>query len=293
MRQATASKLLLLLLAPGCARPAPAPAPAPDPTNAAAPQPAPPRAPDPAVVEVEAEDAGATDAAVEIRPLAREAVDGPHEELALEAGRPVFYALAKEASVEPRLIGHLHGVCGAPSYACGKWIGAGSAAGIMVCPTGNARCGDPSLGPPSWEAPSWGELVGIMDKDLEAAVAKVAKKKPLSREGAILTGYSRGAYAAPSIARAHPKRWRHLVLIEANAPLTPAGLRAAGVRSVALIAGEHGTEIRGMKKTEAALEAESFPAKLFVMRKTGHPYSADMEDVMSAALTFVLTHDTD
>jgi hypothetical protein len=236
-------------------------------------------------------------AAIEVHPLEKDAIDGPHEDLSIDAGRPVWYALPKrEPSANDggaRLVAHLHGQCGGPPYACGKWIGAGTATGVMVCPTGNARCGESPYSPPSWEAPTWMELVGIMDRDLETSIAKVAAKKSgaFTREGAILTAYSRGAYAAPQIARSHPNRWRHLVLIEANAPLTVAGLKASGVKSVALVAGEYGDQIQGMRKTEAALTAEGYPAKLFVMMKTSHPYSADMEDVMAAALTFVLQHD--
>lgn len=244
------------------------------------------------------EDAAIMDAGaptLELHPLDKEAIDGPHEEMSLDAGRPVWYALPKrEAGAPPlRLVGHLHGVCGGPPYACGKWIGSGTAAGVMVCPTGNAHCGESPYSPPSWEAATWAELVGLMDQDLETSIAKVGAKKKgaFTREGAILTGYSRGAYAAPQIARSHPNRWRHLVLIEANVPLSVAGLKAAGVRSVALVAGEQGDQIPGMRKTEAALEGESYPVKLFVMKKTGHPYSADMEDVMAAALSFVLQHD--
>lgn len=245
------------------------------------------------------EDAG-LDAAVdlEVRPLEKEAIDGPHEEMSLDAGRSIYYALPKDAPRPLRLIGHIHGICGPPSYACGKWIGAGTAVGLMVCPTGNAKCGDSPYSPPSWEAPSWMELVGIMDADLETSIAKVAKKKreadggaPFTREGAILTGYSRGAFAAPQIARAHPGRWRHLVLIEANVPLSATGLKTAGVKSVALVAGDQGDQIQGMRKTEAALVEAGYPARLFVMHHTGHPYSPDMEDVMASALSFVLAHD--
>jgi predicted esterase len=232
-------------------------------------------------------------------PPPRSNIDGPHEELTLDAGRPVYYAMPtmhtmpRAADAPLRLVGHLHGMCGPPSYACGKWIGAGTDVGIMVCPTGNARCGESPYSPPSWEAPSWPELVAIMDKDLEAAVAKVAAKRPgsIRKEGAILTGYSRGAFAAPVIARRHPGRWRYLVLIEANAPLSVEGLRSSGVRSVALVAGEQGTEIAGMRKTQEDLARAGFPAQLFVMRRTGHLYSDDMELVMHDALAYVLAHE--
>jgi hypothetical protein len=184
-------------------------------------------------------------------------------------------------------------MCGPPAYACGKWIGAGTEVGAMICPTGNARCGDSGVGPASWEAPSWMELVSIMSRDLETSIAKVEAKRPgsLTKDGAILTGYSRGAYAAPVIARTHPGRWRYLVLIEANVSLSVASLRGAGIRSVALVAGEQGAEIAGMQKTQGELDRAGFPAKLFVMRKTGHLYSEDMEDVMHDALTYVLGHE--
>jgi hypothetical protein len=137
------------------------------------------------------------------------------------------------------------------------------------------------------------ELVAIMDRDLETAAAKVEAKRPgsIRKEGAVLTGYSRGAYAAPIIARRHPGRWRYLVLIEANVTLSAESLRASGARAVALVAGEQGTEITGMQKTQADLERAGFPAKLFVMRRTGHLYSDDMEYVMHDALSFVLRYE--
>lgn len=238
-----------------------------------------------AAVEIE-------DAAVPWSPPPRDAVDGPRE-IPLEPGRTVWYARPKSGSEPHRLVGHLHGVCGPPSYACGKWIGAGVDVGVMVCPTGNARCGDPNVGPASWEAPSWPELVRIMDRDLERAVARVAERHrgAFHRKGAVLTGYSRGAYAATAIARAHPNRWPFLVLVEAHAPLAASWLRKSGVLAVAMVAGERGEEIEKMRKTADALTADGYPAKLFVMRNTGHLYSDDMELVMHEALAFVLSHE--
>ena len=238
-------------------------------------------------------DAGAATAAVAWSPAPASGIDGPYQDLALDAGRPIYYAMPRAGERPLRLVGHLHGMCGPPPYACGKWIGAGTDVGVMVCPTGNARCGDSPVGPPSWEAPTWTELVALMDRDLEAAVAKVEAKRSgtIRKDGAILTGYSRGAYAAPAIARRHPYRWRHLVLIEANVPLSAEALRTAAVLSVALVAGDQGNEIAGMKKTQSELERAGFPAKLFVMRRTGHLYSDDMEQVMHEALSFVLAHD--
>jgi len=191
------------------------------------------------------------------------------------------------------VIAHLHGICHPPSYSCGRWLGAGASAGVLVCPTGNARCGDATVGPPSWEAPSWDELVVSMHRDLEGAIAKVAARHPgaLTRAGGVLTGWSRGAFAAPVIARLHPGLWPYLVLVEADVPLSAASLRKSGVRAVALLAGEHGTELAGERKTEAALRSDGFPVKLLVMRGTAHAYSDDIDALMAEALAFVLSYD--
>lgn len=263
------------------------PPPAPLPSSSATDPPSPVAAPD-------AGDAASSEKTPWIPKKGAE-IDGPYESLYVDAGRPIYWAMPKDRPKPWRLVGHLHGMCGPPPYACGKWIGAGTDVGIMVCPTGNARCGDSPVSPASWEAPTWMELVSIMDRDLETSIAKVEAKSrgSIDREGAVLTGYSRGAYAAPQIARMHPKRWPLLVLIEANVPLSVASLRASGVRAVALVAGEQGTEIAGEQKTQLELERAGFPAKLFVMKHTGHPYSEDMEYVMHDALSFVLAHEHD
>jgi hypothetical protein len=256
----------------------------------AAPDPPVSRTPAPVVASASAPEPPRVEAAAPAPP--KPPIDGPHEDIALEKGRPIFYAFPGGGEKPWRLVGHLHGVCGPPSYACGKWIGAGTDVGAMVCPTGNAKCGDSPYGPPSWEAPTWEELVLDMDRDLEQSIAKVSAKHPgsISRDGAVLTGYSRGAYAAAVLARMHPNRWPYLVLIEAKVPLGAEWLKKAGVRAVALVAGEIGTEIASERKTQAELEQKGFPAKLFVMPKAGHLYSEDMERVMAEALAYVLSY---
>jgi len=255
-------------------------------TPARAAPPPPPPAP-PAPVEAGLDASPEADAS---RPP--KTIDGPHE-LPLAEGRPIYYAFPGDAAARPyRLIGHLHGMCGPPSYACGKWLGAGTDVGAMVCPTGNARCGDSPFGPPSWEADTWAQLVLDMDHDLEASIAKVLAKRPgaIDRKGSVLTGYSRGAYAAAEIVKLHPGRWPYLVLIEAKVPLVAERLVKAGVKAVALVAGEVGTEIANMRQTTEALEAAGYPVKLWVMPKAGHLYSDDMERIMSEALAWVLSH---
>ena len=216
---------------------------------------------------------------------------GPFES-AFVPGRSVYFAAPAKGESSRRLVGHLHGICYPPSYSCGKWARAATERGFLVCPTGNATCGDGGHGPPSWEAPSWDELVRDMDRDLEQSIALVSTRFPkeLEREGAILTGFSRGAYAAPVLARMHPGRWPYLVLIEAAAPMTVASLRQAGVRAVAMVAGERGPEISGMRKIADTLAADGFPVRFFVMPEVAHLYSDNVDDLMSDAFDFVLSY---
>jgi hypothetical protein len=214
---------------------------------------------------------------------------GPFELPFLEK-RKVFFAVPPKRASSQRLIANLHGMCNPPGYACGYWVNAGSSHGFLVCPTGNASCG-----PAMYDAPTWTESTAKMDDDLERAIATVDAAYPgeIARDGAVLTGFSRGAFVAPEIARMHPGRWPYLILNEANVPLSAAQLRKAGVRAVAMIAGEKGGEVNGERATVAALGKQGFPARLWVMPGAGHYYSANIDDIMREALEWVLAQPSD
>jgi pimeloyl-ACP methyl ester carboxylesterase len=184
-----------------------------------------------------------------------------------------------------RLITMIHGVCTPPSYVCGAFRHAAASFGVLVCPVGNALCG-----PEETSAPTWEESFAEIDSDVETAITAVRENGHVgfTREGAVLAGYSRGGYAAVILAVRHPGRWPYLVITEADVDLTVAMLEGARVRAVALIAGEWGDQIGGERKTVETLIHEGYPARLFVMPKTGHPYSADIDAIMQGALDFVL-----
>jgi hypothetical protein len=213
----------------------------------------------------------------------RERPHGPFE-ATLEGTRKVYYVVPRGEG-NGRLIANLHGVCNPPGYACGYWVEAASRVGFLVCPEGNSHCGP--NGPPTWTEP-----VAKMDADLEHAIAIVDANHPgeMNREGSVLTGFSMGAYAAVQIARSHPGRWPYLVLNEADVALDAAQLRAAGVRAVALIAGEIGSQVAGERRTAERLAKQGFPARLWVMKGAGHYYSGDIDTIMSEAIAFVLAN---
>ncbi len=220
-------------------------------------------------------------------PATRDAV-GPFEAPMLP-GRTVWYALPRTVD-EHRLVAHLHGQCAPPVYSCGQWLDAGVERGFVVCPTGNEHCTSP-IGPAMWD-----ESFTLMDQDLERGIAVVQKRAAsivdggIARDDEVLTGFSRGGWAAIEIVGMHPGRWPHLILIEADVTINKAILDRARVRSVVMIAGEQGSELPGEKKSVDALVAQNYPAKLLVMPGTAHLYSTNIDALMREALDFVLSH---
>jgi predicted esterase len=222
-----------------------------------------------------------------MRPTLRAEV-GPYEMPFLGA-RTVFFSLPRSTAEPQRLIANLHGMCNPPGYACGYWVESASEKGLLVCPTGNASCG-----PGAYNAPTWTETDDKISDDLERAIDTLLQRYPgmASRQGSILTGFSKGAFAAVQIARKHPGRWPYLILNEADVGLSERTLRESGVRAVALIAGERGSQLAGERRTVQALARQGFPARLWVMPGAGHHYSANIDQIMREALEFVLSQES-
>jgi hypothetical protein len=204
--------------------------------------------------------------------------------------RTVFVVAPKRIGTKEkpqRLIAMLHGICNPPEYACGLWASTGVDLGFLVCPKGETSCG-----PAQYDAPTWTKPEPKIDEDLELAIETTMTEFPgeISRDDAVLCGFSRGAYMAVRFAAAHPGRWPYLVLNEANVQLDVAQLKKAKVRAVALIAGEIGGQIGGEKKTAAKLEKAGFPVRFWPMPKAGHWYSDDIPQIMKEAIDFVTSY---
>jgi hypothetical protein len=268
---------VLVTLASGCRGGAtPAPSSALSPSSAASSPAAPLAAPATPHVAVEEPIASAA-ASVEPRAI------GPFE-IPFAKGRNVYYVVPSSRDKPQRLLANLHGMCNPPGYACGYWSHAASEAGFLVCPTGNSTCGHAMF-----DAPTWTESYAKMDEDLERSIATVDSANPgeMSREGAILTGFSKGGYAAPEIARLHPGRWPLLLINEADVSVSVASLRAAGVVAVAFVAGEKSGSVAGERATVSRLTKAGYPAKLWVMPGAGHYYSANIDDIMHEAIAWL------
>jgi pimeloyl-ACP methyl ester carboxylesterase len=203
-------------------------------------------------------------------------------------GRSAYVVLPRDPSRPARLLAMLHGVCVPPSYVCGGWKETAADVGLLVCPTGNTTCGPEGTGGPTWEEP-----FAAMDMDLEQSIEATRRNVSprVDRRGAVLGGFSRGAYVAVILAVRHPGRWPYLVLNEADVELTVPMLTNAGVKAVALIAGEWGAQVGGERKTVDALAREGYPARLWVMPKVGHAYSSNIDGIMGEVLEYLLGRD--
>jgi pimeloyl-ACP methyl ester carboxylesterase len=237
-------------------------------------------------IAVSAPDAGvaATDDATTDGELTNaERETGPFD-IPFDGTRNVYVVAPTSPKNPQRLIAFLHGICNPPEYACGLWTQTSTQLGFLVCPTGDARCG-----PGQYNAPTWGKPEGQIDVDLEHAIDATIARFPdaITRDDAVLCGFSRGAYMAVKFASAHPGRWPYLVLNEANVTLSVEQLKKAKVRAVALIAGELGGQIGGERKTAATLAKQGFPARFWPMPKAGHFYSDDIAQIMKEAIEFV------
>lgn len=203
--------------------------------------------------------------------------------------REVWWSAPHRAGRQ-RLMAMLHGVCNPPAYTCGLWAQTAKELGFLVCPEGDGKCPAAMYGAPTWNEPD-----AKIDEDLERAISTVEGHHPgeLARDAPVLLGFSRGAYAAVKIAAAHPGRWPYLVIVEATPAPTAKQLRAAGVRAVALVGGEKGTQLSGQRKLASALLAESFPVKVWVMAGAGHHYSSDADVILRDAVRWVTSFQGD
>jgi hypothetical protein len=86
----------------------------------------------------------------------------------------------------------------------------------------------------------------------------------------------------------HPGRWPYLILNEADVKLSANALRKAGVVAVVMMAGELGASLPGERATVAHLTKEGFRAKLIVMPRAGHYYSANIDELMEEAIDFLV-----
>jgi predicted esterase len=171
-----------------------------------------------------------------------------------------------------------------PEDSCAHFEPAATPFGFLVCPRGNAPLGEGRM---------WSGTFVDAERQIRAALAAAETLAPgkLDRNGeGTLIGYSNGAYFAAEVARAEPGHWTGLVLISMKLNLDAAALRAAGVRRVALAAGQQDGAAESMAALAARLRASGLDARFISLGPGGHPFPPDIATRMSEIVAWVRGH---
>jgi predicted esterase len=176
----------------------------------------------------------------------------------------------------------LHGMCGEAQLACDFWSDAGRERSWLVCPAGNARCGEHD----DWKG-TGEEKAGALDEAMEAVDRAYGPAAVTHAEGDILIGFSRGAFVARDVAYARPGRFRALVLLGASMTPDAARLKASGIRRIVMGAGEHDGARPTMQRAARALDAAGIPTRYVSLGRIPHALPNDLEDILRDALAWI------
>ncbi|HEU4538127.1 MAG TPA: hypothetical protein VFS00_28595, partial [Polyangiaceae bacterium] len=197
-------------------------------------------------------------------------------------GRAVFYPPAEAAGERPLTV-MLHGMCAAPEWECPFFRQGATASGWLLCAAGPALCGGGPgsrwSGPPATLAKAVGASVDGLERRLPAG-SKLGRRA--------LVGYSLGAAAANSVlALSPPGEWSGLMIVNASAVPSAAQLRKAGVKRVALVAGEHDMTAGKLKRNAKALADAGFEARYFSLGPVGHYFGDTTAGALDAPLRWL------
>ncbi|HEU4406417.1 MAG TPA: hypothetical protein VFS43_14225 [Polyangiaceae bacterium] len=199
-------------------------------------------------------------------------------------GRAVFFPPAEGSAGEKPLTMMLHGMCATPEWECPFFRKGAAASGYLLCGAGPALCGG---GPGS----RWSGAPGALAKAVNASVEGLERRLPAGSKlgpGRALVGYSLGAAAASKVIElARPGEWSGLVVVNASAVPSAAQLRKAGVKRVALVAGERDMTAPKLKRAAKALEGAGLEARYFSLGPVGHYFGETTEAALEAPLRWV------
>jgi len=169
-----------------------------------------------------------------------------------------------------------------PEDSCPALESAATPFGFLVCPRGNAPFGD---GGTMW-AGTYLDAERSIHTALDAAGALAPGKLDRGRDGTLI-GYSNGAYFAAEVACSEPGRWQGLVLMSMKLDLDAARLRAAGVRRVALAAGDRDDARSSMETLARRLDDAGVQARFLSLGPGGHALPPDISARMCVAVSWV------
>ena len=184
---------------------------------------------------------------------------------------------AKTAAARPMTVVYLHGARGRAANGCPAFRSGASELGWLVCPEAIEPQPDGS-----W---SWGADV-FQQRPVVARAIHAAEAKGASPEPGVAVGFSQGSYVALDLVRARFARFRGLVLLGAELHPNVKTLRDAGVRRVALGAGQLDATYASLEEEALRMANEGLEARFFDLGRVGHTYVVDDTAVLRNAIAW-------
>lgn len=218
------------------------------------------RKPQPASVRAEEPRVVVTTHAADITPV-RPRVAQAVETIEVPNDRPVLVVLGGDRQ---RAIVHLHGRCLDPRDDLDAWGSSVSALGTIISLAGELEDCPEQPGMNRWAAD-----VAALDARIRAAVEAVATTKHIDLDAnhPVLIGASMGATRAMQLAHRYAGKYTELILI--GAPEAPVANDLAGVRRVALLAGENEDQTP-MRGGASALSSTGIRAQFWELPEATH-----------------------
>jgi predicted esterase len=199
--------------------------------------------------------------------------------LAFEGGNGALYA-PEAGGVGPITV-YLHGMCASGQLECPAFASA-SRAGWLVCPDGNVSCQGGGF--------MWAGMPRPLEARIDAALAALrATGGAQVGEGPMaIVGYSLGAPAAMLQVMREPYRYDRLMIVNASMEPSVAQMKRAGVRRVALVAGERDATVHKLRAAALRLAGGGVDARFFALAATDHYFNATSQAQLAAPLAWLL-----
>lgn len=197
----------------------------------------------------------------------------------LEVGgkRPAWYHAPKAEERRPLAV-FLHGMCALPEWECPVFQPA-TGSSWLLCPPGPASC--------EGGGAMWVGTGSQLEKRVDKSVSLLAERESVDLGRRVLIGYSLGAPAALRIALGQPGRWQRLMIVNAGTQPSAAQLGKAGIRRIALVAGEQDATAAKLKKSAKRLAASGVDARYFSMGNVGHYFDQGSAERLREALAWI------
>lgn len=176
----------------------------------------------------------------------------------------------------------LHGMCDEPENECPWFAGPATDNRAVICPRATLSCSGGGALWPGHSAARGAAIEGTLSRIEHAAPAGLD-----SAEKPTLVGFSLGALVALDVAERSPGRFRALLLIGARVEPSASRLRAAGIESVLLAAGDHDMTKPHMEAVARRLVQHGIHARFESLGNVGHGFAPDMDKWLARSLPFL------